>query len=264
MEADGRCMASSINNDGATVGYWQNDQRTSSKPFLWDKTGVKTLDTGTYGNGGASSINEMGVVAGTLGRLSSDDRVAAIWRDGKPIVLGTLPGAKSSMAFSINDKDVVVGESDGLPFTWKDGTLAAWGEKDAFNAIRPLHINTDGDVVAYSTKGKGGFVWRNGTLAQLMNPLSTYSYVMPSHISDNGTIVGWAKGRSKYGNSACIWQRDGQGVDLNSLTQLADDEHLLVATARNRHGLICGCGFQKGKPMGFILYPLTAGESDTE
>ena len=82
-------------------------------------------------NSYAYGINRRGGVAGNVSDAGSDTNgvysnsraKAFLWRKGKMVGLGTLPGSKNSAAFGINDSTAIVGTSGDRAFLWTRGKM---------------------------------------------------------------------------------------------------------------------------------------------
>lgn len=124
-------------------GKWVEEtvRRVPTRPFfthacLWRVSGkvARQRDLGTlpgWVNSYAYGINDRGEVTGSVsdatGRpygVNTDSRAQAfLWRAGKMVSLGALPGCRSSEAFGLNDAGAVVGTSGGRAFLWENGRM---------------------------------------------------------------------------------------------------------------------------------------------
>ncbi len=93
------------------------------KACLWSN-GVLT-DIGTLGGSVAESqdINNFGHIVGWSTNTDGLER-AFLWRNGVMENLGSIsPDSYQSHAYGINDRDEVVGSSEGTAWLWRNGTL---------------------------------------------------------------------------------------------------------------------------------------------
>ncbi len=115
-----------LNQNGQVIGNMTLPGDEANHPFLWSN-GVLT-DLGTLGGpqGTARAINETGEVVGNAD-LPTTEHHATLWKDGRIIDLGILPGQTCSTAFSINSHEQVVGDTavcggaEGPPFISESG-----------------------------------------------------------------------------------------------------------------------------------------------
>ena len=138
-----RSTARSLNQQGQVVGWstvgklpLPNFGELACHAFLWQRQGKSEWmrDLGTlpgWVNSYAYGINRRGEVAGTVSDAGSDTNgvysnsraKAFLWRSGKMMSLGALPGCKNSSAFGINDSAAIVGASDARAFLWTRGKM---------------------------------------------------------------------------------------------------------------------------------------------
>lgn len=122
-----------LNSDGVLVGFLSESD--GGNAFVW-KDGTVTIigapPGGTNGSN-ATAVNSAGHVVGAASFATGHH--AYLWQDGVLQDLGRLPHAFDSMPFDINDKDQVVGISDG-PFLWQDGTM--YNLRDLIDPTDPL------------------------------------------------------------------------------------------------------------------------------
>jgi probable HAF family extracellular repeat protein len=216
-------QAAAINNRGQVAGYaetWISDpncpapQVLQFRPTLWTAGHPKALplypgDT----DGAAFWMNNSGVVVGATGVCAPYDpryalplqpRHAVVWRDGKPVDLGSLGGQFQNAAFAINDRGQIVGASD-LPddtyqhaFLWQNGHMTDLGTLPGDVVSAAVAINNRGQVTGVSADPNGnirGFLWQNGVMYDLNNLVygSTPLYLLHGFgLNSAGEIVGLA------------------------------------------------------------------------
>lgn len=243
-----------INNLTYIVGRRFKFSPVGLFPFLWTpEDGV--MDLGTL-EGQAAAVNVRGNVAGQSGGH------AFYWTPEDDLIdLGTLTGGTFSMARDINDRDQVVGVSDGAggshAFRWTAedgmvdlGTLPGGLSSDAYA------INSRGQVVGWSATpaGSRAFQWdaQNGMVELGLLPGAFFSTARD--INDAGDIVGSMSTPS--GPHAFLWTAQGEMIDLGTFP----GHSISLATAINREGVVVGesweqtsQGFFRARAMMWIL-----------
>ena len=170
-----RSTARSLNSQGQVVG-WSTEgtlhiaryDQLATHAFLWQRHGKsgQMRDLGTlpgWVNSYAYGINHQGEIIGSVSDAGGDtsgferaSRTAAfLWRSGKMISLGTLPGSKSSAAFGINDSAAIVGTSDNRAFLWEQGRMrdlnAALPAGSGWTLEKAKAINNKGQIIGTGT-----------------------------------------------------------------------------------------------------------------
>lgn len=140
LPAGNYSTAQSINSLGQVVGWStasvQHQRGLSIHAFLWqrDTKPSRMRDLGTlpgWANSYAYGVNSRGEIIGSVtGATGSNYDVqpqapslAFLWRRGKMVSLGTLPGCRSSRASGINNAGAVVGQSGDKAFLWQQGQM---------------------------------------------------------------------------------------------------------------------------------------------
>jgi probable HAF family extracellular repeat protein len=109
-------LAMGINRNGVVIGQSAARQFFSGQPWVWENGAARTLPT----LGGASAhvagdngINDNGEIVGGSQRPGSGNDHAVVWRDGRVIDLGSIPGWMSSDAGTLNQRGDVIGTAFG-------------------------------------------------------------------------------------------------------------------------------------------------------
>lgn len=164
-----------------------------------------------------SDINKSGQIVGTSANH------AFMWSNGVMTDLGTL-GGSVSMAYSINDSGVVVGEAatasgEMHAFVWQNAVLKDLGVASETSAARG--INSRGEIVgvAYAKNVRGGAVlWSGGQRQSLGDLGPSGSGSTAISINDKGQIAGVSSGFATNQGvvRAVIWL-NGAISDLGAL-----------------------------------------------
>jgi probable HAF family extracellular repeat protein len=207
-------QAGGINNRGQVVGVAEtaNPDPTCLPPLflqfeaaVWEKGQIKELpplqgDTAGFAN----SINDNEEAVGFTGSCVNASH-AVLWRHGKPINLGNLGGIGGNIAFDINNRGQVVGQSD-LPgdqthhgFFWQDGIMIDLGTILGLPVSLANGINNRAQVVGFSQDLNGdisstvAWIWQGGVMTDLntlIPPDSPWFLIEALGINDRGQIAG--------------------------------------------------------------------------
>jgi probable HAF family extracellular repeat protein len=156
-----------MNGLGQVVGNSNLAGDQTSHAFVWDKkNGLKDLGTlpgGIYYSV-ATWVNESGEIVGADDFFSGGSSI--LWKNGKMIDLGKLPGDCSSEALAINASGQIIGNSspdcnsDGVGVIWNDGGApinlnALVTPASSIDVTFPVYINDRGEIVAHAVLPNG-------------------------------------------------------------------------------------------------------------
>jgi probable HAF family extracellular repeat protein len=122
-----------INDDGRVIGWSNLAGDTAYHPFLWDAHGMIDLKTLGGDNGEAIWINNAGQIVGYAELPGNATHHAFLWEKGGMTDLGAVSGDTCSIAYGLNSRGQVVGDSgtSALPgqlcggtghgFLWENG-----------------------------------------------------------------------------------------------------------------------------------------------
>ncbi len=177
-------LARSIGENGEVVGSYYPCVIGPREAFLWTpQSGFVTLERPPgYTSAAAEGIDsETGWIVGSMEPQGTNVSTAAVWVDGVPIDLGTLPGGNWSTAAAISSGRIV----------------GKWGN------------NITGDP------GLGAFLWQDGLMINIHADLGTPNSVARRiTVGPRGVqVVGWMGHAWFIDSHAYIWH-DGMVTDL--------------------------------------------------
>jgi probable HAF family extracellular repeat protein len=210
-----------INNGGQVVGTAENGTPDPSckafeleaEPVIWERGGIQRLPTVSGDlDGAAQAINDRGQAVGISTNCLSELFVfpshAALWTGSPAKVgvtdLGNLGSTKFNIAFGINNRGHIVGQS-GVPgdmafhaFLWSEGTMTDLGTLPGDVVSWAETINSDDQAVGTSFDTSGNmhpFLWENGVMTDLntlIPPGFPWLLLEALGNNDRGQIVGYA------------------------------------------------------------------------
>ena len=224
-------VASAVNASGAIAGFGMKD--CVMKSFTLSEGKFRSLPGLRGEDCFAQAINERGDVAGASFLDDSDTVHAVVWRDGKPIDLGVLPGLPDSGAYSVNRAGVVV------------GAAFAPQEESVPEVSRPSSPAPPRHSFSYLLGLKNPC--QNFILDKFSKMETAMSILMATELLETQ----WDMNKNEIPH-AFVW-RDGKITDLNQLLPSGSGWLLAVATGVNDRGDISGVGLHNGKVRGFLL-----------
>lgn len=215
-----------INNNGQ-VSFSLN---TESGPHSFFYDGKTVMDIGSLGGGtaNAAGLNNAGQLTGHSATAAGFEH-AFVWTRASGFVdLGTLPGASNSAGAAINNRGVVVGNSEGVPatppraFRWSaaDGIEDLGAFTSGFASFSSATALNDGGVITGNSDTAAlnldAFVWtRSRGLVDISSSGSGDAF--PVAVGARGQIAGAAVGpASGFLYHAFVWTRGSGMTDLGT------------------------------------------------
>ena len=208
-------QALGINDRGQIAGQAEGPNFDSCSPFalevkavIWREGQIQQVLAPFGGSAAvANAINDNGDAVGIAGCITGN-LYAVLWHHGTPIDLGSLGGVASNVAFDINNRGQVIGQSD-LPgdtvhhgFLWQNGVMADLDNLPGLPTSQADGINDQGQIVGFSQAANGdgstavAVLWQNGTITDLNTaiPADASLFLMEAvAINDGGQIAGWGR-----------------------------------------------------------------------
>jgi uncharacterized membrane protein len=210
--------------------------RAETVTFVWHNGLVATqpYNSSQFLPGVDKSINDGGLVVGSIQDPATSLRTAATWNGSNSSSFGSLAGFPEGVANSINNAGSVVGGSIRAgsiePTAWVNGTSVDLGIlpeiSGPYGVVGGLAntLNESGQIVGfqYSNSGVIPLLWQNGVPTEL-SKLRDGDSAEPRDINASGTIVGYS------GSQPVIWQNglisalpgcsNGNAYALNNIGQ---------------------------------------------
>lgn len=188
-------LAFGVNASGLIVGV------SGAVPVFWSDRVIHSLALPAgHLSGNAQAVNDAGVIVGLTRTFEPPGFTvshAAVWENGVPRLLPSLPGARLTGATDINERGQIVGFSayteSGLlhAVLWEGGTIHDLGalEGDFFSGTDS--INERGQVVGFSSGDNGSqvLVWKHGGFA-IPRAFTRFPNSVAGGINDRGAIAG--------------------------------------------------------------------------
>jgi probable HAF family extracellular repeat protein len=216
-----RSDAYGINDSGWVVGTLLDGRSPgfNSRPFIYRNGNIQVLPSFGGLDGAALAINNRGDVTGGATEPTAPDAIQVfqgfLYRNGKMIRLGTLPGGDGSVGRDVNDRGEVAGIS-GTPtgskgFVYSNGKMVDIGTLGGRIITTAEAINNAGVVVGQSTgiesASSRGFIWAFGKIVDLNHLVDPRGWQvrLARDINDSYQIVAWG---CRVDNEAiCRWLR---------------------------------------------------------
>jgi len=222
----GWSSAWAINNGGTVVGVRSiEDGVNPQNAYIWSaEQGFTDLGMMDRPYSCATDISEIGIVVGWRGVAGTSEQEGFRWHDGGFTFLGPVPGAISSMPFSVNTRGEIVGNS-----AWE---IATTGE------LRGL-----------------GFIWRDEVWT-ILEPIDGYEESGAAALNDVSQVVGSSGPIGPGDNHATLWQNTVP-YELDELAELDPGFTIERSKAINNAGQILGDGSDpEWHDVTFLLTPI--------
>lgn len=236
----GNSCALAVNERGTVAG-----RSSTGELVIWNEGSVTRLGV----NGNVGDINNAGIVVGSY--VDGSATRAFMFARGVLHGLGTLDDRDpyaTSAATAINDRNQIVGSSNGHAFLYERGAMRDLGTLGGGSSVA-RDINSRGEIVGMSGDEFGAptsFLY-DGTMQALPAP----SYSAAIAINDRGQIVGSGEGTYGY----VIEQGTATRLDRLPAVAAKGWRHL-EPTGINDRGWIVGTAQNpEGDLRAFLLVP---------
>ena len=191
-----KSQAVDINNSGTVVGVSEFGSEPSVQATMWSGGIATALNPLVAGfNSGALAINQLGTIAGFA--YDENGIHPAVWAGPTPVALDVLPGNPYSLAYDINDADIVVGTSGVNAAVWHGVIPTALDDLPGALQSAALAINDSGTIVGegIGAYGNRAAEWRDGVVYDLFDESDALARGWSSlyyglDINEGGQIVG--------------------------------------------------------------------------
>jgi probable HAF family extracellular repeat protein len=273
-EAVGMAETSVPDPDGEDVCGFGTHLTCSA--FLWRNGHMSALPTLGGNNGNASDINNRGQIVGFAETTVPDSGCSAsqphhisppvLWEEGKAQALPTIGGDPDGIAFAINDRGQVVGDTGNCAgaihaVLWENKMASPLPDLGSWAVASGL--NDHDQIVGYVGSGSTFFaaLWQNGALTNLKTVPGDFAAIATG-INNRGQVVGSTMDSTFSWSHAFIWQ-DGVMTDLNKLFPEESNLFATMADKINERGQIAGMGTvvsgpHKGEIHAFLATPVDA------
>jgi uncharacterized membrane protein len=192
--------APDINNRGEIVGFYNDDQGSTTTGFLRSRNG-RFKDVNVPGSlaTGPLRVNDRQQVVGIY--VDAESVHGFLWDDGDFETID-VPGATATLVLGINNRGQMVGsyvDTDGAYHGFlrnTEGAITALpeapGADPTMGGTQPVSINERGQIVglAYDARGGGrGFLYTRGVFNSIEAP-GAATYTRALDINNHGQIVG--------------------------------------------------------------------------
>jgi probable HAF family extracellular repeat protein len=214
----------------------------------------------------AEAINQSGQVVG-LYVDQSGHGMAFLYSNGTSKALGTLPGNTDSLAWGINDKGQIVGETylTGSPeqlnqaFLYQNGQMTKLPAPEGTDNSEAMRINDKGQVLVNwttATNQQRQYLYNAGTIEQLgtLGGENTWG----GDLNDIGQVVGYSD--TANGDQRAMLYQNGTIRDLNTLLLSGVGAPLTGASRINDRGQILA--YSENEQF-YLLNPVTVPEPQT-
>lgn len=237
-----------IDEVGQVVGNYGEEQQHA---FIWQNGSL--TDLGTFGGSNATALasNASGQVWGNY--FNGSINHGYLSQNGSVSDLGA-----NSQVFAVNSNGQAIIQQNGNYYLWQKDPVTGTETKQLLTgveSINPTAINNAGQIVGIDYGGEGDDVpriWQNGQTTDLSVPIEAYQ-THAYAINNVGQIVGFS-GISNLGYRAILWDKNGNPIDLNTLSN-ASGFSLARAFSINNLGQIVGEAYLSEETYGFIATP---------
>jgi probable HAF family extracellular repeat protein len=243
---DGNTLVNAISGNGIMAG----SDSTGAALFDRDLVATPLPAPGTVTGAVPMAVNNHGAAAGS-GTAASGHQRAILWRKGRAINLGTLPGGKNedTYAVALNASAEVVGfeGSDSTyarAFIWTAGSMTELPSLPGSLSTYATGINVAGHVAGYATiagdQQLHATLVRDGVAIDL-GTLGPGARAVANAINDDDVVVGGSSlgplAEPRPPMHAFKW-KDGVMTDLGTLT-----DGNAFGYAVNRKGTVVGASY---------------------